>query len=99
MFHLTCSMCSPLLFITHGDRAKVIIWLYFATLAYDMMEWLAMELTWCLYSALLSTLDFGSHLWKAINNYAFYLFSLENQSMEETPFENFELVNHVVNQD
>lgn len=28
-----------------GDRAKVIIWLYFATLAYDMMEWLAVELT------------------------------------------------------
>lgn len=84
-------MCSLLCCLSLMGTEPIIL-LYFAAVAYDATEWLAMELTWCLYSVLLSALDFGSHLWNTINNYAFYLSSLENQSMEETSFENFELV-------
>lgn len=38
-----------------------------------------------LFSALLSTLYFRKHLSKTLNNYTFYLFYSEIQSMEETP--------------
>ena len=77
------------LFITRGNWARVIMLLYFVTLAYDTIELLVVELIWYLYSALPSPPYFGSRLSETINNYTLYLFSSESQATGETYFFSF----------
>lgn len=87
LHHVTPHLLSvfpAVMFISFGGWAEVIILMYFVTLTYDMIDLLVMKLVWCLYSALPSPLYFGNHLLEAINNYSFYLFSLESQPMEES---------------
>lgn len=82
-------MCSLLCCLSLWGWAKVIILLYFVILVYDMIEFLVVKLSWYVYSALLSPLYFGSNLLETVNNYTFYLFSLESQPMEKTSFHIF----------
>ena len=89
-------MFPVVLFITSGGWVKVIGLLYFVALAYAMIELLIMKLIWYLYSALPLSLCFGSCLSENISNYTFYLFSLESQSMGETPSSTFPLSSRLI---
>ena len=81
------------MFVTSGNWIKVIAVLCCATLPYGMIKSLVTRAVWYLYSAVaggatatVSSLYFGSHLSEVSNNYTFYFFSSERQSMGETPF-------------
>ena len=54
-----------------------------------MIKLLVVRLTWYLYSALLSSPYFRTHLSETISNYTLYVFSSENQSMEKTRGDTF----------
>ncbi|MCQ4187479.1 hypothetical protein FK515_28195, partial [Klebsiella pneumoniae] len=60
---------------------RILILIYWALLAYDMVSSLVIKLIWSLFSALLATPYFGCHLVRIINNHTFFFFSPENQSM------------------
>lgn len=70
------------LFITFQAWVKVIILLYCVTLANDKIKLLIVRLIQYLCSVISILQEPFS---ETINNYTFYLFSLETQSMGETP--------------
>ena len=72
------------LFIVSGPWFKIVMVLCGVTMAYEMMRFLVMTLTWYLYSALTSTLYFGNHISETISNYTYCLFSLGSQSVKGT---------------
>ena len=72
------------LFTLSGPWFKIVMVLCGVTMAYEMMRFLVMTLTWYLYSALSSTLYFGNHISETISNYTYCLFSSGSQSLEGT---------------
>lgn len=72
------------LFILSGPWFKIVMVLCGVTMAYEMMKYLVTTLTWYLYSALTSTLYFGTHISETISNYTYCLFSLGSQSVKGT---------------
>jgi len=75
-------LLSVVLFILSGPWFQIIMVLCVVAMAYEMMKYLVMTLTWYLYSVTSTTLYFGNCILETISNCTCCLFSLGSQSVE-----------------